>query len=131
MTHILKGPSITEFGILPAPGIKLSRVEQLADNLAMELAARSIRIVAPIPGKKAVGIEIPNRRRSTVSFPALMDSPDMQLAGRKMQLPILLGKEINGEIQIADLRQMPHLLIAGATGSGKSVCVNVIINSLI
>ena len=131
MTHILKGPSITEFGILPAPGIKLNRVEQLADNLAMELAARSIRIVAPIPGKKAVGIEIPNRRRSTVSFPALMDSEDMQRAGREMQLPILLGKEINGEIQIADLRQMPHLLIAGATGSGKSVCVNVIINSLI
>ena len=131
MTHILKGPSITEFGILPAPGIKLNRVEQLADNLAMELAARSIRIVAPIPGKKAVGIEIPNRRRSTVSFPALMDSPDMQRASRQMQLPIVLGKEINGEIQIADLRQMPHLLIAGATGSGKSVCVNVIINSLI
>ena len=131
MTHILKGPSITEFGILPAPGIKLNRVEQLADNLAMELAARSIRIVAPIPGKKAVGVEIPNRRRSTVSFPALMDSEVMDLARREMKLPILLGKEINGEIQIADLRRMPHLLIAGATGSGKSVCVNVIISSLI
>ncbi len=131
MTHILKGPSITEFGILPAPGIKLNRVEQLADNLAMELAARSIRIVAPIPGKKAVGVEIPNRRRTTVSFPALMDSETMSLARNEMQLPIILGKEINGEVQIADLRRMPHLLIAGATGSGKSVCVNVIISSLI
>ncbi|MEM9423672.1 MAG: DNA translocase FtsK [Spirochaetota bacterium] len=131
MTHILKGPSITEFGILPAAGIKLSRVEALATNLAMELAARSIRIVAPIPGKKAVGIEIPNRKRSTVSFPALMDSESMREARRTMQLPIILGKEINGEIQIADLRRTPHLLIAGATGSGKSVCVNVIISSLI
>ncbi len=131
ITHILKGPSITEYGILPAPGIRLNRVENLADNLAMELAARSIRIVAPIPGKKAVGIEIPNRRRSTVSFPALMDSEAMRRARHEMQLPIVLGNEINGAVQIADLRRMPHLLIAGATGSGKSVCVNVIISSLI
>lgn len=131
MTHILRGPAITEFGILPAPGIKLNRIEQLADNLALRLAARSIRIVAPIPGEKAVGIEIPNRRRYSVSFAILMDSEPMRRAKNKMVLPILLGKEINGKIHIADLRYMPHLLIAGATGSGKSVCINTLISSLL
>jgi S-DNA-T family DNA segregation ATPase FtsK/SpoIIIE len=129
VTGIQKGPVITMFEILPAPGVKLSKIVNLADNIALRLAASRVRIVAPIPGKQAVGIEVPNKRRSIVSLRETITDPAFTDTDRG--LPIALGKDIMGNVQIADLTQMPHLLIAGATGSGKSVCVNSIICSLL
>ena len=129
VTGIRKGPVVTMFEILPAPGVKLSKIVNLADNIALRLAASSIRIVAPIPGKHAVGIEVPNEKRSIVSFREIVESDKFQSA--KMEIPVALGKDISGEAQVVDLVQTPHLLIAGATGSGKSVCVNSIILSLL
>jgi len=129
VTGIRKGPVITMFEILPAPGVKLSKIVGLQDNIALRLAASSVRIVAPIPGKHAVGIEVPNAKRNIVSFKEIIEGE--LHSDRKMELPIVLGKDITGEAQVADLVQMPHLLIAGATGSGKSVCVNAIILSLL
>lgn len=129
VTGIRKGPVITMFEILPAPGVKLSRITNLADNIALRLAASRVRIVAPIPGKHAVGIEVPNRHRAIVSFRELIAEDYPQYS--KYHLPIILGKDITGGEQIIDLTQTPHLLIAGATGSGKSVCVNSIIASLL
>ncbi|MDY7029273.1 MAG: DNA translocase FtsK, partial [Spirochaetota bacterium] len=120
---------ITMFEILPAPGVKLSKIVNLADNIALRLAARRVRIVAPIPGKHAVGIEVPNKKRSLVSFREMLQSDVFQEA--EMDVPIILGKDITGETQILNLTQTPHLLIAGATGSGKSVCVNSIICSIL
>ncbi|MCF7929248.1 MAG: DNA translocase FtsK [Spirochaetales bacterium] len=129
VTGIRKGPVITMFEILPAPGVKLSKISNLADNIALRLAASSVRIVAPIPGKHAVGIEVPNRRRAIVSFREMVQ--DENFVPDEMEIPIALGKDIPGEAQVIDLAQMPHLLIAGATGSGKSVCVNSIICSIL
>ena len=129
VTGIRKGPVITMFEILPAPGVKLSRITNLADNIALRLAASRVRIVAPIPGKHAVGIEVPNRKRAIVSFRELIEVNYNQY--EKDNLPVVLGKDITGEEQIVDLTKTPHLLIAGATGSGKSVCVNSIITSLL
>ncbi len=129
VTGIRKGPVITMFEVLPARGVKLNKIVNLADNIALRLAASSVRIVAPIPGKHAVGIEIPNKNRAIVSFGDLVADEDFQ-AG-KARIPIALGKDIPGENQIVDLARMPHLLIAGATGSGKSVCVNSIICSIL
>ncbi len=129
VTGIRKGPVITMFEILPAPGIKLTRITNLADNIAMGLAASSVRIVAPIPGKHAVGIEIPNRRRNTVSLAEMMDT--VRYEAENYNIPVALGKDIPGEAQVIDLTRTPHLLIAGATGSGKSVCVNSIICSIL
>ncbi len=129
VTGIRKGPVITMFEILPAPGVKLSRIVGLQDNIALRLAASSIRIVAPIPGKHAVGIEVPNTRRAIVSFRELIETKSPALA--KMSIPVVLGKDIAGEAQIIDLAATPHLLIAGSTGSGKSVCVNSIILSIL
>ncbi len=129
VTGIQKGPVITMFEILPAPGVKLSKIVNLADNIALRLAASRVRIVAPIPGKQAVGIEVPNKRRSIVSLRETLSAPDFADAGSG--LPIALGKDIMGNVVVADLTQMPHLLIAGATGSGKSVCVNSIICSIL
>lgn len=129
VTGIRKGPVITMFEILPAPGVKLTRITNLADNIALRLAASSVRIVAPIPGKHAVGIEIPNRERHLVSFAELLQDEDF--FGDRQEIPIALGKNISGEAQIMDLARTPHLLIAGATGSGKSVCVNSIISSIL
>jgi S-DNA-T family DNA segregation ATPase FtsK/SpoIIIE len=126
---IRKGPVITMFEILPAPGVRLSKIVALQDNISLRLAASSVRIVAPIPGKHAVGIEIPNRERAIVSFRELIDT-DMP-AFRKMEIPVVLGKDITGEANLLDLTTTPHLLIAGATGSGKSVCVNSIILSIL
>jgi DNA segregation ATPase FtsK/SpoIIIE, S-DNA-T family len=117
------------FEILPAPGVKLSKIVNLADNIALRLAASRVRIVAPIPGKHAVGIEVPNKRRSLVSFKEMLESDVFQEA--EMEIPVILGKDITGETQIVNLTQTPHLLIAGATGSGKSVCVNSIICSIL
>ncbi len=129
VTGIRKGPVITMFEILPAPGVKLAKITNLADNIALRLAAQSVRIVAPIPGKHAVGIEIPNRRRNIVSFGELLQEETFR--NPKLSIPIALGKDIPGDAQIVDLARTPHLLIAGATGSGKSVCVNSIICSVL
>jgi len=126
---IRKGPVITMFEILPAPGVKLSRIVNLADNIALRLAASSVRIVAPIPGKHAVGIEVPNKNRAIVTFGEMIC--EERFHSSKMEIPIALGKDIAGEAQIIDLVNTPHLLIAGATGSGKSVCVNSIICSIL
>ena len=129
VTGIRKGPVITMFEILPSPGVKISKIVNLADNIALRLAASRVRIVAPIPGKHAVGIEVPNKRRAIVSFKEIVSLKDFQDA--RMEIPIALGKDISGEAQLIDLTQTPHLLIAGATGSGKSVCVNSIICSIL
>jgi S-DNA-T family DNA segregation ATPase FtsK/SpoIIIE len=130
VTGIRKGPVITMFEILPAPGVKLSRIVNLQDNIALRLAASSVRIVAPIPGKHAVGIEVPNKRRNIVSFRELIEG-ELLREGKRLELPVVLGKDITGDAQTVDLVQMPHLLIAGATGSGKSVCVNAMILSIL
>lgn len=129
VTGISRGPVITMFEILPAPGVKLSRIVNLADNIALRLAASRVRIVAPIPGKHAVGIEVPNRERSIVSFREMLSSADLD--SEKMRIPVILGKDITGGARVIDLVQTPHLLIAGATGSGKSVCVNSLICSIL
>jgi S-DNA-T family DNA segregation ATPase FtsK/SpoIIIE len=129
VTGIRKGPVITMFEILPAPGVKLSKIVGLQDNIALRLAASSVRIVAPIPGKHAVGIEVPNQKRAIVSFRELIETDTPQ--AKKMEIPVVLGKDITGEAQLLDLASTPHLLIAGSTGSGKSVCVNSIILSIL
>ncbi|MDR2133500.1 MAG: DNA translocase FtsK [Treponema sp.] len=130
VTGIRKGPVITMFEILPAPGVKLSRIVNLQDNIALRLAASSVRIVAPIPGKHAVGIEVPNAKRNIVSFREIIEG-EQQRQGKRLEVPVVLGKDITGEAVTVDLVQMPHLLIAGATGSGKSVCVNAMILSVL
>ncbi len=129
VTGIKKGPVITMFELLPAPGVKLSKIVNLSDNIALGLAASSVRIVAPIPGKHAVGIEVPNKKRSIVTFSELIEAEDE--AYDDSAVPIVLGKSINGENKIIDLSKTPHLLIAGATGAGKSVCVNSLICSIL
>ena len=130
VTGIRKGPVITMFEILPAPGVKLSRIVGLQDNISLRLAASSVRIVAPIPGKHAVGIEVPNAKRNIVSFREIIEG-ELENTEKRMEIPVVLGKDITGEAQTVDLVQMPHLLIAGATGSGKSVCVNSMILSIL
>lgn len=126
---IKKGPVVTMFELLPAPGVKLSKIVALQDNIALSLAAQSVRIVAPIPGKQAVGIEVPNRHRSIVGFREIIE---MKLdEWNKMAVPVILGKDILGKAQLIDLVKTPHMLIAGATGSGKSVCVNSLILSIL
>jgi S-DNA-T family DNA segregation ATPase FtsK/SpoIIIE len=132
--NIRKGPVITMFEILPAPGVKLSKIVGLGDNIALRLAASSIRIVAPIPGKHAVGIEVPNAKRNIVSLREIIEGElrrEKVHDGKRMEIPVALGKNISGESQTIDLTQMPHLLIAGATGSGKSVCVNAMLLSIL
>ncbi|HEX2202340.1 MAG TPA: DNA translocase FtsK 4TM domain-containing protein [Longimicrobium sp.] len=123
------GPVVTQFEVEPAPGIKVARIANLEADLALALRAPSVRIVAPIPGKGAVGVEVPNPAPEMVFFREVIESP--QFRASKAQLPLALGKDIAGKPLVADLAKMPHLLIAGATGSGKSVCVNTIITSLI
>jgi S-DNA-T family DNA segregation ATPase FtsK/SpoIIIE len=130
VTGIRKGPVITMFEILPAPGVKLSRIVNLQDNIALRLAASSVRIVAPIPGKHAVGIEVPNAKRNIVSFREIIEG-ELRRTGKRPEIPVVMGKDITGEAQTVDLVQMPHLLIAGATGAGKSVCVNAMILSIL
>lgn len=129
VTGIRRGPVITMFEILPAPGVKLRNITNLSDNIALRLAAASVRIVAPIPGKHAVGIEIPNRNRAIVAFSELINEP--AFTDRSHRLPVILGRDIPGDEIIFDLARTPHLLIAGATGSGKSVCVNALICSVL
>lgn len=127
--EILPGPVITMYEFKPAPGIKISKVAGLSDDLALALRAQSIRIVAPIPGKAAIGIEIPNNRREMVCLKEVLSSPAYKES--KCDLPIALGKDITGSAVVTDLARMPHLLVAGATGSGKSVSINTMINSLL
>ena len=123
------GPVVTQYEVEPAPGVKVRQIANLSNDLALAMRAASIRIVAPIPGRGAVGVEVPNPQPEIVAFRELIDSRDYQSA--RAALPIALGKDLEGKPVIADLAKMPHLLIAGATGSGKSVCVNTIITSLV
>jgi DNA segregation ATPase FtsK/SpoIIIE, S-DNA-T family len=123
------GPVVTQYEVAPGPGVKVGRIAALADDLALAMRAPSLRIVAPIPGKAAVGIEVPNPIPRMVHVRELIEGADYQRASRA--LPIGLGKNLEGEPVVADLTKMPHLLIAGVTGSGKSVCINTIITSLI
>ena len=123
------GPVVTQFEIEPAPGVKVRQFANLANDLALAMRAASIRVVAPIPGRGAVGVEVPNPTPQIVAFRELIESAVFQNA--RMALPIALGKDLEGHVVVADLAKMPHLLIAGATGSGKSVCVNTIVTSLV
>jgi DNA segregation ATPase FtsK/SpoIIIE, S-DNA-T family len=123
------GPVVTQYEFAPAPGIKVSRVEALDADLALALKAPSVRIVAPIPGKGAVGVEVPNPAPEMVYLREIIEASAFQ--GHRGQLPLALGKDLEGAAYVADLSKMPHLLIAGATGSGKSVCINTIITSLV
>ncbi|MBM4194039.1 MAG: DNA translocase FtsK [Gemmatimonadetes bacterium] len=129
LTGRTAGPTVTQFEIEPAPGVKVRQFANLANDLALAMRAPSIRIVAPIPGKGAVGVEVPNPSPEVVSFRDMLESRDYQASPRA--LPIALGRDLEGKPVIADLAKMPHLLIAGATGSGKSVCVNTLVTSLI
>ena len=126
---IKKGPVITMFEILPASGVNVSKIANLAGNIALNLAAQSVRIVAPIPGKRAVGVEIPNQKRNIVGFRELIaiKNPDLD----KAAVPFILGRDIEGDPQVVDVAKTPHLLIAGTTGSGKSVCVNSLISTIL
>ncbi len=123
------GPTVTLYEIIPEAGVRISKIKSLEDDIALSLAALGIRIIAPIPGKGTVGIEVPNKNKEMVPMKALITSEKFQKAN--MELPIVLGKTINNEIFVTDLAKMPHLLMAGATGQGKSVGLNVIIASLI
>ncbi|MEO0083088.1 MAG: DNA translocase FtsK 4TM domain-containing protein [candidate division WOR-3 bacterium] len=129
VTDILTGPMITRFEIEPAPGIKIQRIESLADDLALSLKAERIRILAPIPGKAAVGIEVPNKYRRIVYLRNILTSEEY--TSNPSPLTFAIGETITGEPYAADLREMPHVLIAGTTGSGKSVCINTMITSII
>jgi S-DNA-T family DNA segregation ATPase FtsK/SpoIIIE len=131
VARIQEGPVVTQYALDVEPGIKLSRIEGLADNLALNLAARSIRIQAPIPGEPFVGIEIPNSAFDLVTLKEVLSSPNFEAAASSSRLAFALGQDVAGQPFSADLSRMPHLLIAGATGSGKSVCVNAIICSLL
>jgi len=124
-----QGPTVTRYEIQPAPGVKVSKITNLSNDIALAFAAASVRIEAPIPGKNAIGIEVPNREKDTVLLREIIESRDYQ--NNSHILPIALGKDIGGKNIIADLVNLPHLLIAGSTGSGKSVCLNSIILSLI
>lgn len=126
---INRGPVITSYELKPAPGIKLSRIVGLSDNIAMALASSDLRIEAPIPGKTVVGIEVPNKEKDSVALKELIESQEFK--NSKSDIPLTLGKDVEGNILISGMEDMPHLLIAGATGSGKSVCINSIITSVI
>ena len=129
MLDICRGPSVTRYELQPQAGIKVSRITSLSDDIALNLATAGVRIEAPIPGKPAVGIEVPNKIRSTVNIRAVFESQNY--INMRSPLTMALGKDIAGTAQVADLCKMPHLLIAGSTGSGKSVCVNSIIISFL
>lgn len=124
-----QGPAVTRYELEPAAGVKVSKIVHLADDLALKLAATDIRIEAPIPGKAAVGIEVPNKKLSGVTLRDVLDTDSFKLANHGV--PVCLGKDISGSPVIADLTKMPHLLVAGSTGSGKSVCINTFIASIL
>ncbi len=127
--NVSVGPAITRYELKPAEGVRVSKIANLADDIALNLAAETIRIEAPIPGKQAVGIEVPNTEKETVHFRDVVESDEFQ--DSKSKLSVALGKDVAGNMAIADIAKMPHALIAGATGSGKSVCINTIISSII
>lgn len=129
VVEVQRGPVITQYEVALAAGIKVHKIVSLSDDLAMALSARSIRVVAPIPGKSAVGIEVPNRKREMVCLKELLLSK--KFSEVDYQIPLMIGKDVSGEPIIEDLAAMPHLLIAGSTGSGKSVCINAIISSML
>ena len=129
ISHISRGPTVTRYEVKPAPGVKINKIKNLSDDIALRLAAQSIRIEAPIPGKPAVGIEIPNKNKQMVRIREIIGSQEFTEA--KGALTVALGRNIDGNIEICDLSRMPHLLIAGSTGSGKSVCVNSMLISLL
>jgi S-DNA-T family DNA segregation ATPase FtsK/SpoIIIE len=123
------GPTVTLYEIVPAAGIKISKIKNLEDDIALSLSALGIRIIAPIPGKGTIGIEVPNKKKQVVSFKEVVRSE--KFTNSKMDLPLALGKTISNEVFVVDLAKMPHLLIAGATGQGKSVGINTIISSIL
>jgi len=127
--EINPGPAVTQFALEPGNGVKVRRITELQSDLALALAAPSIRIEAPIPGFARVGLEIPNAQIATVGLRETLESPSF--AKGKQKLPIPLGRDVNGRYVIGDLTRMPHLLIAGATGAGKSVCLNAIISTFL
>lgn len=129
VTQVTQGPAITRYEAQPAPGVKVSKITNLADDIALSLASADVRIEAPIPGKSVVGIEVPNKEIAMVHFREVLETPEFQ--GHTTKLILCLGKDITGFPVIADLTRMPHLLIAGATGSGKSVCINTLIHSIL
>lgn len=129
VTDVTRGPTITRYELEPAPGIKVSRFLSLADDLALALKAHRVRVEAPIPGKGRVGIEVPNKDRESVVIHDLLKSNTFRKS--KAQLPLCLGKDIAGDVTVADLATMPHLLVAGATGAGKTVCVKSLLASLL
>lgn len=129
LVGVSRGPSVTRYEIQPAAGVKISKITNLADDIALNLAASGVRIEAPIPNKAAVGIEIPNKSRQSVTLREVIDQP--QYKNAKSKLTVALGKDITGEFVYSDLVKMPHLLIAGTTGSGKSVCLNSMIVSIL
>ncbi|HHY14328.1 MAG TPA: DNA translocase FtsK, partial [Thermoanaerobacterales bacterium] len=123
------GPTVTRYEVQPSPGVKVSRIVSLSDDIALSLAASHIRIEAPIPGKAAIGIEVPNKKTSTVYLKEIVETKEFE--STKSKLTVALGKDIAGKPVVANLNEMPHLLISGATGSGKSVCLNCIISSIL
>lgn len=129
VTEVNVGPTITRYELQPGQGVKVSRIVNLSDDIALALAAPSVRIEAPIPNKSAIGIEIPNREPKPVYIRELIESPDFYTLQYK--IPFAIGKDVAGSPVIADITKMPHLLIAGATGSGKSVCINSLIISIL
>lgn len=129
VSEVHRGPAVTRYEVQPATGVKVSRIVSLTDDLALALAAKDIRIEAPIPGKSAIGIEVPNSEVAVVSLREVLEAPEYQDAPGK--LTVALGRDISGEPIVADLTKMPHLLVAGATGSGKSVCINGLIMSIL
>ncbi len=123
------GPAVTRYEVYPDVGVKVSKIVSLSDDLALALAAKDIRIEAPIPGKSAIGIEVPNEEIAMVSLREVLEAKEADK--REAKLLIGLGRDISGQAVLAELNKMPHLLVAGATGSGKSVCINAIIVSLL
>ena len=124
-----KGPTVTRYELQPKSGVKVSRITNLADDIALNLAARDVRIEAPVPGKAVVGIEVPNKEKSIVSLKEILSSKEF--INHESPVTIAIGKDIGGKVMVADVRKMPHMLIAGATGSGKSVAINCIITSIL
>lgn len=129
VTDVVQGPVITRYELQPAPGVRVNRITNLSDDIALHLAAPRVRIQAPVPGKSVIGIEVPNKVNATVTLREVIASPEFQSA--KSPLSIALGKDISGKLAMADIARMPHLMIAGSTGSGKSVCINCIICSIL
>lgn len=127
--NVTVGPAITRYELKPAEGVRVSKIANLADDIALNLAAETIRIEAPIPGKQAVGIEVPNQEKEMVHLRDVLESDEF--AESKSKMSVALGKDVAGKVAIADMAKMPHTLIAGSTGSGKSVCINTIITSII